>query len=216
MIFQINCALTRLNHHVVVFLVFFGFDVRRIFENHAFSLETLDSHQLVHNDIKPQNFLVKWLNGTGNLTQLDIVLTDFGLVGQNTKGGTPIFASPECFDVKTNASDIFSLGRVFLFMMLPKEAFLKFLFVPITSRTEINYLVNLSNQNDFFGLIRHMMEIQQSYRIPLSQVRINFDYLKQNSQIKINSFTQTEIERIVTQNITPEILRYIQGLVHIS
>ena len=95
--------------------------VRRIFENHIISLETLGSHHLVHNDIKPQNYLVKFLNGPNDLTRVDIVLTDFGLVGQNSKGGTPIFASPECFDVKTNASDIFSLGRVFLFMTLPKE-----------------------------------------------------------------------------------------------
>ena len=189
----------------------------QIFGNHVSSLETLDSHQLVHNDIKPQNYLVKFLNGRNDLTQIDIVLTDFGLVGQNSKGGTPIFACPECFDVKTNASDIFSLGRLFLFMMLPKESFLKFLFVPITITTDQNYLMNtLLYQNDIFGLIGFMMETQQSFRIKLSQVRINFDDLKQNSQIKMNSFTQTEIERIVTQNITPEILRYIQGLHHIS
>ena len=181
------------------------------------SLETLHSHRLVHNDIKPQNYLVKFCNGPIDLTRIDIVLTDFGLVGQNTKGGTPIFASPECYGVKTNASDIFSLGRVFLFMMLPKEAFLEFLFVPITSRTDTNYLVNtILNQSDFFGLIRHMMKTRQSFRIQLSQMRINFNDLKQNSQIQINSFTQTEIERIVTQNLTPEILRYIQGLDHIS
>ena len=106
------------------------------------SLETLNNYQQVHNDIKPQNYLVKWLNRTGDLRQIDIVLTDFGLVGQNTKGGTPIFASPECFDIKANASDIFSLGRVFLFMMLPKESFLKFLFIPIISPGDTLYLAN--------------------------------------------------------------------------
>ena len=191
--------------------------MRQIFENHVFSLETLHSYQLVHNDIKPQNYLVKWLNGPNDLTRIDIVLTDFGLVGQNTKGGTPIFASPECYDVKTNASDIFSLGRVFLFMMLPKEDFLKFLFVPITSRTETNYLKNtILNQRDFFGLIHCMMKTQQSSRFKLNQVRIIFDDLKRNFQIKADSFAQTEIERIVTQNLTPEIRCYIEGLEHIS
>ena len=188
-----------------------------IFENHIFSLETLDSHKLVHNDIKPQNYLVKFLNGPNDLTQIDIVLTDFGLVGQNSKGGTPIFASPECFDVKTNASDIFSLGRVFLFMMLPKESFLKFLFVPITSPTDKNYLMNtILNQSDIFGLIRLMMKTQRSSRIQLSQVRIFFDDLKRNSQIKMNSFAQAEIDRITTKNLSPEILNYIQDLDHIS
>ena len=177
----------------------------------------MDRHNRVHNDIKPQNYLVKYLNGPNDLTRIDIVLTDFGLAGQDTKGGTPIFASPECFDVKTNASDIFSLGRVFLFMTLPKELFFKFLFVPITSSNDANYMRNIIlNQSDLFGLIRLMMKTQQSCRIQLTQVRLNFNDLKRNSQIKINSFAQTEIEGIVTQNLTPGIRNYIQNLDHIS
>ena len=40
-----------------------------------------------------------------------IYLTDFGLAEK--KGGTPVFASPECFDDSKHNSDIFSLGRVF-------------------------------------------------------------------------------------------------------
>ena len=160
---------------------------------------------------------MKFLNRPDDLTRIDIVLTDFGLVGQNSKGGTPIFACPECFDVKTNASDLFSLGRVFLFMMLPKESFLKFLFVPITSRTHTNYLMNIIlNQDDLFGLIRLMIKTQLSSRIQLSQVRIFFDNLKQNFKITINSSAKTEIERMVTQNLTPEILDYIKDLDHIS
>ena len=177
----------------------------------------MDQYNQVHNDIKPQNYLVKYLNGPNDLTRIDIVLTDFGLVGQNSKGGTPIFASPECFDVKTNASDIFSLGRVFLFMTLPKELFLKFLFVPITSSNDANYMRNIIlNQSDLFGLIRLMMKTQQSFRIQLSQVRIFFDDLKRNSQIAVNSFAQTEIERIATRNLTNEMFDYIQDLDHIS
>ena len=119
--------------------------------------------------------------------------------------------------LKTNASDIFSLGRVFLFMMLPKESFLKFLFVPITSSTDKDYLMNtILNLSDIFGLIRLMMKTQRSSRIQLSQVRINFNDLKRNSQITINSFTRNEIDRIATQNLSPEILNYIQDLDHIS
>ena len=191
--------------------------MRRIIENHNLSLETLESHQLIHNDIKPQNYLVKFLNGPNDLTQIDIVLTDFGLVGQNSKGGTPIFASPECFDVKTNASDIFSLGRVFLFMVLQKESFLKFLFIPITSSTDKDYLTNtILNQNDLFGLIYDMMKTKKSLRIDFQRIRIRFDNLKRNSQINLNTFAQTEIERITNLNITPEILNYVQDLDHIS
>ena len=80
------------------------------------------------------NYLVKFLNGPSDLTRLDIVLTDFGLAGQHSKGGTPIFASPECFGVKTHESDVFSLGRVFLFTLLPMDTFLEWLFVHPVSK----------------------------------------------------------------------------------
>ena len=177
----------------------------------------MDRHNQVHNDIKPQNYLVKYLNGENDLTQIDIVLTDFGLAGQDTKGGTPIFASPECFEIKTNASDIFSLGRVFLFMMLPKESFLKFLFIPITSPADTLYLTNIILiQDDFLGLINRMMKTHKVDRIPIQQIRIKFDSLKRNSFINMNSFAQNEIERIATQNLSPETLKYISDLDHIS
>ena len=69
---------------------------------------------------------------------IEIVLTDFGLAGSDLKGGTPIFASPECLadgERKDKSTDIFSLGRVFLFVILPKEQFLEFLFVPVVKKT---------------------------------------------------------------------------------
>ena len=183
------------------------------------SLETLNYHQIVHNDIKPQNYLVKFLNGLNDLTRIDIVLTDFGLVGQNSKGGTPIFACPECFDVKTNASDIFSLGRVFLFMMLPKESFLTFLFVPITSSADKNYLVNLTDSNltDLLCLIKQfVIQINPLKRISLGQLRYFFDILTRTSVITMNSPIQTEIERVATLNITPKMFYYVQDLNHVS
>ena len=183
------------------------------------SLETLyNNGQLVHNDIKPQNYLVKWLNKIGDLSQIDIVLTDFGLVGQKTKGGTPIFASPECFEIKTNASDIFSLGRLFLFMMLPKESFLKILFVPITSSIDTIYLRNtILNQRDLIGLICAMTKTNKHQRIKIQQIRATFDSLKNSSQINLNSSGQTiEIERIVNQNLSCEMVNYISELNHIS
>ena len=69
----------------------------------------------MHNDIKPQNYLVKFRNDDNDLSNIEIVLTDFGLAGPDSKGGTPIFASPECLADscrKDKSSDIFSLGRV--------------------------------------------------------------------------------------------------------
>ena len=69
---------------------------------------------------------MKFQNGPNDLKHLRIVLTDFGLVGSDTKGGTPMFASPQCFDDNRNKmSDIFSLGRVFLYMSVNKTRFLR-------------------------------------------------------------------------------------------
>ena len=180
------------------------------------SLETLNHYRIVHNDIKPQNYLVKFLNGPNDLTQIDIVLTDFGLVGQ-TKGGTPIFASPECFDVKTAASDIFSLGRLFLFMLLKKESFLKILFVPITSSTDSAYLNSaILTQNNLLGLIHQMLSINASTRIGLSDVRSELNRLRINSQIRLNTLEINQIEIISTMNMSPVMESYIQDLDHIS
>ena len=177
----------------------------------------MDTHNRVHNDIKPQNYLVKYLNGPNDLTRIDIVLTDFGLAGQDTKGGTPIFASPECFEIKTKASDIFSLGRVFLFMILPKMSFLKILFIPITSLADTLYLANIIlDQDDLIGLIYRMIKTQKADRIQIQPIRTKLDLLKRNSLINMNSFAQTEIERIATQNLSPELIQYISDLDHIS
>ena len=70
--------------------------------------------------------MVKFQNGPTDLKNLTIVLTDFGLIGNSTKGGTPIFASPQCYDEnRDKMSDLFSLGRVFLYMSLSKARFFR-------------------------------------------------------------------------------------------
>ena len=70
--------------------------------------------------------MVKFENGQDDLRHLKIVLTDFGLVGHDTKGGTPVFASPKCFENQRSwMADLFSLGRVFLYMTLTNEQFFR-------------------------------------------------------------------------------------------
>ena len=94
------------------------------FKVYNLSFLTLYKANKVHNDLKPQNFLVKFQKSHDDLRHLKIVLTDFGLVGHDTKGGTPVFASPSCFeDQRSWMADLFSLGRVFLYMTLTKKEF---------------------------------------------------------------------------------------------
>ena len=124
------------------------------------------------------NYLVKYLNGPNDLTRIKIDLTDFGLAGQHSKGGTPIFASPECFGNKTHKSDIFSLGRVLHFVMSPKEDFLEWLFVPVTSPAEKVAIMRSVNGNDLLKLISKMTQVQNSNRIAVDEVRREFNRLR--------------------------------------
>ena len=108
------------------------------------SLETLDRHNQTHNDVKPQNFLVKFKNGydskdltKNDLSQIEIVLTDFGMADDDSKGGTPVYASPECFEKTDTKSDVFSFGRLILFLLLTKEQFMKWLYIPIKNQARI-------------------------------------------------------------------------------
>ena len=145
------------------------------------SVETLHSHQLVHNNIKHMNYLVKFMNGPNDLTKIKIVLTDFGLAGKDTKGGTTIFASPECYETKTVESDIFSLGRVLLFLMLSQTNFMCWLLVPIISENAQQAITNAVNQNELLQLIKKMTKVQKTKRISIAEIRSTFDGLKQNN-----------------------------------
>ena len=131
----------------------------------------MDQHDQMHNDIKPQNYLVKFRNGDNDLSSIEVVLTDFGLAGPDSKGGTPIFASPECLadpDRKDKSSDIFSLGRVFLMMILPKDKFLEFLFIPLTKGGKEEIMEMIENI-PILNLLSQMMRIKK--RIDLHTIR---------------------------------------------
>lgn len=72
-----------------------------------------------------------------DLTQIEVALTDFGMADPSTKGGTPVYASPEWFEKTDTKSDIFSFGRLILFMLLSKEQFMKWLYIPINNQARI-------------------------------------------------------------------------------
>ena len=167
----------------------------------------------MHNDIKPQNYLVKLRNGDSNLSNIEVVLTDFGLAGSQSKGGTPIFASPECLanpDRKDKSSDIFSLGRVFLMMILPKEQFLEFLFIPLTKGGK-EEIMELIENIPIFDLLSKMMRIKK--RIDLSTIREELQSIFINVK---NLGLDVAISNIIKKSASELTDQYIDILKHFS
>ena len=171
----------------------------------------MDQHDQMHNDIKPQNYLVKFRNGDNDLSSIKVVLTDFGLAGPDSKGGTPIFASPECLadpDRKDKSSDIFSLGRVFLMMILPKENFLEFLVVPLTKGGK-EEIMELIENIPILDLLSKMMRIKK--RIDLQTIRKEI----QSVLIHIkNLFLDVAISNIIKKSASGFTSSYIDCLQH--
>ena len=182
------------------------------------SLETLDRHNQTHNDIKPQNFLVKFKSGPNDLTQIEIVLTDFGMADSDSKGGTPVFASPECFEKKDKKSDIFSFGRVILFLLLTKNQFAKWLFVPLKNQSNISSVRNLflhgmgSNRRMVTCLYLVSKMTTMVNRISLQAARKIFDGLWEFSEIKPSNDLITAIDTIVNSELSTDFNVYVSEL----
>ena len=180
------------------------------------SLETLDRHDQTHNDIKPQNFLVKFKNSSSDLTQIEIVLTDFGMAEADSKGGTPIFASPECFEKKDKKSDIFSFGRIILFLLLTKDQFLKWLFVPIKSQTRLAQsgsrarIPTFARSNRRLHLVSLMMSLTN--RISLQHARQLFNRQRQLSEIKLSHAFVESVENIINEELSNDFRSYMSEL----
>ena len=158
--------------------------------------------------------MVKFLNTGNDLNQIEIVVTDFGLAGSETRGGTPIFASPECLtnpDRKNKLkriADIFSLGRVFLFLILSKEQFIRNLFIPITQSGKSKIENEIRNE-PILNLISKMMTVTAS-------VRRN---IQDGLRIKLNAITCfkdlasiSKISEIVQKSMTTESKEYVKSL----
>ena len=183
-----------------------------------------------HNDIKPQNFLVK-LKKTqierkrkrkgflkiqkNNLMQIQIMLTDFGLSGPESRGGTPLFACPECFagkerKTKIGNQDIFSLGRVVFYLLSTKVNFLKFLFVPVLSKKGKAKIQNLIQNDPMLWLISKMLRYYD--RISLPEIKKDFSLISQF----LSEETQKDIGDTISKFVTKEAREYLQNLEHIS
>ena len=95
------------------------------------ALDALHRDDVLHLDIKPQNILVNHIAETGTLK---VTLIDFGASTTtcsadqdclSQRSGSIFYTSPESFSGKTRgkASDIYSLGCVFYFLLTGREPF---------------------------------------------------------------------------------------------
>ena len=125
------------------------------------------------------------------------------MADSDSKGGTPIFASPECFEKKEKKSDIFSFGRVILFLILTKQQFAKWLFVPIRN-------LKRPVPSRIIRLISRMTLIVK--RIDLHYARIIFDELRRNRQVLPTKTLTSSFNLIVIENLTSDYGVYINEL----
>ena len=163
--------------------------------------------------------MVKFKNGfdskdaiKNDLTQIEIVLTDFGMADPDSKGGTPIFASPECFERKDKKSDIFSFGRVILFLLLAKKDFVKWLFVPLTYQklSNIIQIIMLGGNDQSFNLVSQMTSLTK--RIDLQAARKMFDRLRRRSKVSLSHDLVTGINSVVNADLSNDNEVYVTEL----
>ena len=155
---------------------------------------------------------MKFKNGTADLTKIEIVLTDFGMAQSDSMGGTPIFASPECYEKKKKKSDIFSFGRVILFLLLSKKRFVKWLFVPIKDESRLlSIQTQISNApGNPLTMISKMTSVTD--RINLQAARIIFDELRRESNISFTPAFITAIDSVIKAEVSNDVQTYVSQL----
>ena len=146
--------------------------------------------------------MVKFKNGPDDLTQIEIVLTDFGMADSDSKGGTPIFASPECFEKKERKSDIFSFGRVILFLLLTKKQFAKWLFVPIKDQVGAlsPKILRFAGPDQSLNLVSQMTSLTK--RMSLQSARCLFDGLRRNSRVQLKPNLIAAVQSIISNELS--------------
>ena len=175
----------------------------------------MSRYKTTHNDIKPANFVVK-RNVSRNSFPHQIYLTDFGL--SEKKGGTPIFASPECFDDDKPNGDTFSLGRVFLYIILSKSSFLLWLYLPIEKNLK-STIDDIIHKDPFFKLIANMTRMKN--RSNIKTVRKNFDILRAQLLLNLDKSLEITVNNTLAKMVNSELIKkfkvdYIDGLYNLS
>ena len=109
-------------------------------------------------------------------------------------------------------SDLFSLGRLFLFILLPKEQFLKFLCMPIKPKQK-STAEKLIKSYPLLQLITQMTQARQ--RIGMDQLLKRFPDLKQSGEIRFNKDVVRQLSEFSLRK-SGDTSQYLLELVHIS
>ena len=87
------------------------------------------------------------------------------------KGGTPLYASPECFHgTMVEKSDIYSLGGCFVSLLSNDEIFAKLLILPLLTKDEIKLADKVLNQNSLLQLAKKMMNSDPLKRPSIDEI----------------------------------------------
>ena len=109
-------------------------------------------------------------------------------------------------------SDLFSLGRLFLFVLLPKKLFLKFLCMPIELKQK-SAAVKLIQSYPLLQLITEMTRVTQ--RITMNSLLKRFDELKQTGEIRFNNDVVRQLNEFSSKKFE-DTSDYLLKLDHIS
>jgi len=158
---------------------------RKLFKEMAECIKACHDHNIVHLDIKLENFIIK------KLSPLELVLIDFGFAEKiethekntpkNIKHakGTLIYRAPEIYnDYQCYLkSDVFSLGMTFLFILNAEVAALREKNEDISTSKLIDKSVMYDKtiENSLKNLLLQMLRLKIKQRIDINQV-LNHPY----------------------------------------
>ena len=150
-----------------------------------------------HNDIKPANFLADWPQGESpDITNLTIYLTDFGMADR--AGGTPVYCSPEGLTETTpGLSDMFSLGRVFTFLVMEdRSLFYTLVFTTILDSAHHKTIRNVMTSFPILNLIAGMTHVEQNKRLKIEGGLKKLFFINEDYNLEI--ITKVAIESELT------------------
>ena len=89
----------------------------------------------------------------------------------NRKGGTPLFASPECnIGTRVEKSDIYSLAGCFISLLSDSSTFAKLLLLPLMNETQKAIANDIASKNPILGLAKQMLNPNPSKRPSIDSI----------------------------------------------